>query len=187
MELPEAQGVNAMSNIFGHILAAILVVLATSTTYLLWTMASWRVAVQIVAILMVGAIGEHYISGQGYYHYTKSKTNGFFVGRVPLWIPFMWVFAVQGTLLFSLMIGLPAAEAILSSGLLGAALDLVIIEPALSRERALWTWTPVDNGYFGFLPSQVDRFTAPPGNYLVWLLFPAIANWLLYGLIILFP
>ncbi|MCK4280014.1 MAG: hypothetical protein KAW94_05520, partial [Candidatus Thorarchaeota archaeon] len=105
-----------MSKIFGHILTAILVVLATSTTYLLWTMAGWRVGVQIAAVLIVGAIGEHYISGQGYYYYTKSKTNGFFVGRVPLWIPFMWVFTVQGTLLFSLMMGLPAAEAILSSG-----------------------------------------------------------------------
>jgi len=187
MELLEAQGVNAMSKMLGHILAAILVVLATSTTYLLWTMAGWRVGVQIVAILIVGAIGEHYISGQGYYHYTESKTNGFFVGRVPLWIPFMWVFAVQGTLVLSLMMGLPAAGAILGSGLLGAVLDLVIIEPVLSRERALWTWTPVENGYLGFLPAQVDRFTAPPGNYLVWLVFPAMANWLLYGLMILFP
>ena len=99
----------------------------------------------------------------------------------------MWVFVVQGALVISLAVGLPAVGAIVASGLLCLVLDLVVIEPVLSRKRALWAWTSVEGGYLGFIPSQIDRFTAPPGNYLVWLIFPIITNWVLYGLLILFP
>jgi hypothetical protein len=96
----------------------------------------------------------------------------------------MWVFVVQASFIIPLMIGLSAATSIISSGLLCFIFDLVIIEPMLSRKRSLWAWTSVDKGYLGFLPSHLDRFTAPPGNYLVWFIFPVIANWILCGLMI---
>lgn len=187
VEIPERQKLITMFKVYELVLVTIFVVLSALSSYLLWITMGWRVSVQVVIIMIVGAVGEHYISGQGYYYYTKSKHNGFFIGRVPLWIPFMWVFVVQGALVISLAVGLPAVGAIVASGLLCLVLDLVVIEPVLSRKRALWAWTSVEGGYLGFIPSQIDRFTAPPGNYLVWLIFPIITNWVLYGLLILFP
>ena len=187
VEIPERQQLITMFKVYELVLVTIFVVLSALSSYLLWITMGWRVSVQVVIIMIVGAVGEHYISGQGYYYYTKSKHNGFFIGRVPLWIPFMWVFVVQGALVISLAVGLPAVGAIVASGLLCLVLDLVVIEPVLSRKRALWAWTSVEGGYLGFIPSQIDRFTAPPGNYLVWLIFPIITNWVLYGLLILFP
>lgn len=186
IDLPGRQEIIAKLKIYELILIIVFIGLSTLTSYLLWTIVNWRVAVQIAIIMIVAVAGEHYISGQGYYYYTKSKHNSFFIGRVPLWIPFMWVFVVQGAFIISLMLGISAAVAVITSGLLCFLLDLIVIEPVLSRERSLWAWTPVDKGYLGFLPLQLDRFTAPPGNYLVWFIFPIITNWILCGLVIFF-
>lgn len=184
--IPSRQEVISKLKIYELMLIVLFGGLSVLTSYLLWTVVGWRVVAQVSIIMMVGAIGEHYISGQGYYYYTKSKHNGFFVGRVPLWIPFMWVFVVQSAFIIPLLMGLSAAVSIISSGLLCFILDLVVVEPVLSRKRSLWAWTPVDKGYLGFLPSQLDRFTAPPGNYLVWFIFPVITNLILCGLVIFF-
>lgn len=187
IDLSWTQEAIAKLRIYEFMLIVLFVILTSLTTYLLWPIVGWRVVIQISIIMSIAVAGEHYISGRGYYYYTKVKHNGFFVGRVPVWIPFMWVFVVQGAFAFSLMMGLLMIESLLCSGLLCLTLDLIIIEPLLSRKRALWAWTPVEDGYFGFLPSQLDRFTAPPGNYLVWLVFPIITNWCLYIMTIIFP
>jgi len=130
-----------------------------------------------VGILIVASVGEHVVSGRGYYHYTN--VNGVFVGRVPVWIPVMWVFVIQGALLISLTMGLVGLQAILLSGILCAFLDIIAVEPLLSAKYSMWLWTSVDEGYFKFIPAQVNRFTAPFGNYLTWLIFPILLNWLL--------
>ena len=184
--LPNRQEIIAKLKIYELMLVVLFFSLSAITTFWFWEIVNWRIVVQISIVMLVGISGEHYISGKGYYYYTNDKHNGFFIGRVPLWIPFMWVFVVQGMFIIPLLMGLIPIVSVIVSGLLCFILDLVVIEPILSRKRALWAWTPVEKGYLGFLPSQLDRFTAPPGNYLVWFIFPVIANWILCGLVILF-
>ena len=184
--VPSRQEIIDKLKIYEIMLVFLFATLVVGTTYLLWPIGDWGVIVQVAIIMAVGSIGEHYISGKGYYYYTDAKHNGFFIGRVPSWIPFMWVFVVQGAFIIPLFMGLSMPIAIIASGVLCFILDLVIVEPVLSRKRALWAWTPVENGYLGFLPSQIDRFTAPPGNYIVWFIFPVITNSLLYGLMLFF-
>ncbi len=72
--------------------------------------------------------------------------------------------------------GLNGLVAALVSGVLALIVDLVFLEPFMSRARKLWIWKSVDKGYFSFLPKEIDRFTAPPGNYIVWFLFPFLMN-----------
>lgn len=182
--IPNRQEIIAKFKVYELMLMILFAILTTLTTYLLWPMGGWGVIVQVSIIMIVGIAGEHYISGKGYYYYTDVKHNGFFIGRVPSWIPFMWVFVVQGMLIIPIMLGFSMVWSIINSGLLCFILDLVVIEPILSRKRSLWAWTPVEKGYLGFLPSQIDRFTAPPGNYIVWFVFPVITNALLYGLML---
>ena len=166
-----------MSRYIGDSLTFLFVFLGVITLTPLWTLYGFHSIIQTVAILIVASVGEHYISGRGYYHYTN--INGAFVGRVPIWIPLMWVVLIQGALLFSLAIGLVGLQALLMSGILLASLDVIAIEPLLSAKYGMWRWTSVDKGFFKFIPSQVNRFTAPFGNYLTWLIFPILLNWLL--------
>jgi len=173
-----------MSRYFGVIATLLFVILSSATTYLLWTEFQWRVGVQVLVIILVASIGEHYVSGKGYYHYTP--VNGLFVGRVPVWIPFMWIVFCHVGFLLALGGGLTEAPAYLSAGMFGLLTDFAAVEPVASRMKGLWLWKPVNNGYFGFVPPQVNRFTAPIGNYLVWFGFPVLASWLLGGLAVLF-
>ena len=166
-----------MSRYIGTSLTLLFVFLGVITITPLWNLFGFHSIIQTVAILIVASVGEHLISGRGYYHYTN--VNGVFVGRVPIWIPLMWVVVIQGALLFSLAIGLVGLQAILLSGFLCASLDIIAVEPLLSAKYGMWRWTSVDEGYFKFIPAQVNRFTAPFGNYLTWLLFPILLNWLL--------
>lgn len=129
---------------------------------------------------MIGTFGEHLISSQGYYHYTE--LNGFFFGKVASWIPFMWLFAIQGLFLIGILLGLDGISASVLAGTMGASVDLALIEPYCSKKKSLWIWKSVANGYFRFVPQKVNRFTAPPGNYIVWYMFP-----LLMGLLIVLP
>ncbi|MGY5879675.1 MAG: carotenoid biosynthesis protein [Candidatus Thorarchaeota archaeon] len=172
-----------MSKIVGVTLTLLFGFLAGLTSSYLWNGYSYLVLFQTVAILLGAALGEHIVSGKGYYHYTNR--NGLFVGRVPVWIPLMWVATVQGTLILSLLIGLQSVEAVLLSGIVCASLDFYLIEPLASRKLGMWRWTSVDSGYFGFIPTQVNRFTAPAGNYLTWLFFPMLLNWFLGCMVIL--
>ncbi len=166
-----------MSRYIGAFLTLLFVFLSVITLTPLWNLYGFHSIIQTVAILIVASVGEHIVSGRGYYHYTN--VNGVFVGRVPIWIPLMWVFVIQAALLFSLGIGLVGLQAIMLSGVLCASLDIIAVEPLLSAKYGMWRWTSVDEGYFKFIPAQVNRFTAPFGNYLTWLIFPILLNWLL--------
>jgi len=174
-----------MSRINGMILTGVFIVLASITSCFVFEIFSMILFIQLLMILLVAGLGEHYVSGKGYYYYTK--TNGVFVGRVPAWIPLMWVFVVQAALIVPYLLGVNLVMAALISGILCIAFDLIVVEPILCRMKKLWLWTPVDEGYFKHIPEKLDRFTAPPGNYVVWLIFPILMNWSLISAGVLLP
>lgn len=174
-----------MSRVNGIILSSLFFVLASYTSYFIYEMFQFVLFAQLIMILLVGGVGEHYVTGKGYYHYTK--TNGMFLGRVPIWIPLMWVFIVQASFIIPYILGIHMLIAALISGVLCIAFDLIVVEPILCGMKELWLWTPVDEGYFDFVPKQIDRFTAPPGNYLVWLFFPILMNWSLLTIRFMLP
>ncbi len=153
------------------------IAVASLTSYFLWELYGPAVVVQVVATLVIAAVGEHIVSGQGYYQYTRK--NGVFLGRVALWIPFMWVAAVQTSMVISIVFGATGLVAATGAGLFSMIVDMVIVEPLFSRQRRFWVWESVENGYFSFIPKELDRFTAPPGNYVAWFLFPWLMNVLL--------
>lgn len=155
--------------------------LAILSTTFMWSIVGWRVFLQGLAILIIATIGENLISSQGYYHYTRQEINGPFIRDVPAWIPFLWVIVIQWSFLLGYGVGMNDVYACIFSGLIAALVDLLLFEPWMSRRKELWVWTPVEDGYFKFIPPGLHRFTAPPGNYLVWLAFPIILN---YGLVI---
>ena len=165
-------------HVLGGLLTSAFLFLSFLICNLLWSFVGWYAYPQAAVVLIIAAIGEHYVSGKGYYFYTSR--NGYFVGRVPLWIPFMWVFMVQGTLLMTLVAGLTGFQAVYFSGIICMLFDLVIAEPFLCSQKRFWEWTAIDKGYFFFIPERFNRFTAPPGNYIIWFLFPFILNSALY-------
>jgi hypothetical protein len=146
---------------------------------------TWRVVVQVWVILLVATLGEHHISGMGYYYYTPH--NGGLVGRVALWIPFLWVFVIQSTFVTMILTGVIWPLACIGSGMLAFLFDFSVLEPYMCRAMELSLWTQVDNGYYSFVPAKLNRFTAPVGNYFVWLCFPILANYLLAVLLAVFP
>ena len=162
------------------------VILATITSNFMWSYFQWRIIPHLLLILSVAAIGENLVSSQGYYHYTKQDTNGPFLRNLPIWIIFLWVFCVQASLLVPLSLGLGGFSAIFVSGILAFAVDFLLFEPYMSRRKELWRWTSVENGYFEFISTKLNRFTAPPGNYITWFVFPLLANSFLAFLIIFF-
>ncbi|MGQ4912860.1 MAG: hypothetical protein ACP6KW_11870 [Candidatus Thorarchaeota archaeon] len=170
-----------MTNRF--LLLMLFALLSTITSSVLWSIYGWHVFFQILFILLVAGVGENVVSSQGYYYYTRQHLNGPFVRRVPVWIMYLWVFSIQTSLLVSLSLGFTGLNASMMAGFLALLFDLTILEPYLSRTINLWKWTPVERGYFRFIPERLNRFTAPPGNYVVWYLFPFIANSLLIVLL----
>ncbi len=166
-----------MSRKHGILLSGTFIALGSMTSHHLWLQFDWYVSIQIILILIVATFGEHYVSGKGYYYYTDR--NGVFIGRVASWIPFMWVFAIQLFLIVPLLCGFGLMESLLISGSLGLFIDLVFVEPYFSKKKNYWIWNSVNEGYFSFIPYQFNRFTAPPGNYIVWYGFPIIMNLLL--------
>ena len=142
----------------------------------------WSVLVQLAGIIMVAVFGESLVSSQGYYQYPKKNDNGPFIRNVPIWIPFLWIFSIQTSFLTGLVFGLSGIQAAVLSGILAVVFDLVFLEPYFSRRKELWIWDSVADGYFKFIPKQLDRFTAPPGNYITWLFFPIVMN---YGTILM--
>ncbi|MGV9170216.1 MAG: carotenoid biosynthesis protein [Promethearchaeia archaeon] len=156
----------------GVIMTACMVFLGSVTTYMLYQSHGVGVGIQIMVTLAVATIGEHYVSGEGYYHYTS--TNGIFIGRVPIWIPFMWLVIVQSAYLIPSVLGMSGITSIISAGIIGLLCDMAFVEPVLCRIGGLWKWTPVSNGYFSFVPSMLNRLIAPFGNYFVWFVFPVL-------------
>jgi hypothetical protein len=163
----------------------VFAILAAMTSHIMWGYFEWRIIPYLLIILSVAAVGENLVSSQGYYHYTKQNANGPFFINVPLWIVFLWVFCVQACYIGSIYLGLSGFSACFMSGILASIVDLLLLEPYLSRTKELWRWTPVENGYFRFIPPKAHRFTAPPGNYIAWLMFPILANCFLVTLMII--
>ncbi len=166
------------------ILLVTFVILSSFTSNLMWEEFSWRILPHIFLIMTIAMIGEHLVSSQGYYYYTRQERNGPFVRNVPIWIIFLWVFSIQASYLVALSLGFDGILACLFSGWLALLADFVLLEPFMSKVMELWLWTPVENGYFRFIPTKLNRFTAPPGNYIIWLLFPIFMNSVL-GLLML--
>lgn len=159
---------------------------ASVTSQFMWMTFDWLMLVQLALIFAIVSIGESFVSSQGYYHYTRQDRNGPFVRNVPVWILFLWIFSIQGSLLFALSLGLSGIHAASMSGMIACMVDFLLLEPLLSRNMELWKWTPVRKGYFAFIPAKLNRFTAPPGNYIAWLIFPMIANSLLVFLMLVY-
>jgi len=151
-------------------------ILTTLTSQYMWHSFGWLMLPQLLLIFCIAALGESFVSSQGYYHYTRHKRNGPFVRNVPLWIVFLWIFIIQGSLILSIMIGYTGVQAVVMSGMITCIIDFLLLEPFLSRHLELWQWTSRKRGYFYFIPARLNRFTAPPGNYIAWLLFPLVAN-----------
>ena len=151
-------------------------VLDTITSQFMWHLFGWLMLPQLVLIFIIASLGENIVSSQGYYHYTRQERNGPFIRNVPIWIVFLWIFFIQGSLLFSFAIGLTGVQAATVSGLIACIIDFLFLEPLLSRHFELWRWNPTRKGYFYFIPARLNRFTAPPGNYVTWILFPMVAN-----------
>ena len=167
-----------MSGNVGKMLILVFFIVGLFVCYMLWSFAGWRVLPQAGCVLIMATIGEHHVSGKGYYLYTPK--NGIFIGRVPLWIPFMWVSVVQGALLLCLLAGFQGLAAVYVSGLICSLADFLFIEPYLCSRENFWEWKTVEGGYFDFIPDNLNRFTAPPGNYIAWFAFPFILNAALY-------
>jgi hypothetical protein len=163
----------------------VFVSLSTITSNILWNSYSWRILPQMLLIILIALVGEHLVSSQGYYYYTRHERNGPFLRNIPMWIIFLWIFLIQASYIVSLLIGLNGLSACLFSGWFASLIDFLFLEPLMSRMMGLWLWTPVEKGYFGFIPSRFNRFTAPPGNYITWLLFPILANCFLGIILIL--
>ncbi len=173
-----------MSTKIGVTLTLTFAMLCVITSSILMTRFGNIVSTQLILILIIAAIGEHHVSGKGYYHYTKK--NGLFIGRVPLWIPLMWAVAIQGSFALLLVLRFNTTEAVALSGVICTSLDFYFIEPLLSRKIGMWLWNSVENGYFRFIPTRINRFTAPFGNYVTWMIFPVILNaFLNYSFLIL--
>jgi len=132
---------------------------------------------QTFFVLVVSLCGENYVSVKGYYRYTE--LNCCFIGMVPLWIPFMWITVIQGSLFLSSLVYPIGLMTLLVTAVISTLLDLLIIEPYFCRRRRLWSWSPVEEGYFDFIPEKFNQFTAPPGNYITWFIFPFVSNALL--------
>ena len=158
--------------------------LASITSQLMWSIFGWSILLQLLLIFAIASAGESFVSSQGYYHYTRQERNGPFVKNVPIWIVFLWIFFIQSSLLFSLSLGFTGIQAATMSGMIACLIDFLLLEPLLSRNMELWRWTSVRRGYFAFIPAKFNRFTAPPGNYIAWMLFPVIANALLVFVIL---
>lgn len=161
----------------GILMTACMVFLGAATTHMLYQSHGLAVGIQIMATLAIAITGEHYVSGQGYYQYTP--TNGIFIGRVPVWIPFMWLVIIQSAYLIASSFGMSGMTGALSAGIIGMLCDMIFIEPVLCRMGGLWEWKSVPNGYFSFVPATLNRLIAPFGNYFVWFLFPFLMGSLL--------
>jgi hypothetical protein len=161
-------------------------ILATMSSHMMWVIFQWRLIPHLILIISVAVVGENVISSQGYYYYTRQETNGPFVRNMPLWIMFLWIFSVQSSFLIPIYLGFNGLAAVYISGCLALLGDFILFEPYMSRKKELWRWTAVDRGYFEFIPPKLNRFTAPPGNYITWFAFPLVANSFLVLLMLFF-
>ncbi len=152
-------------------------VLSTLTTLVLYPFYGLLVIVQALLILIASFVGEHIVSSWGYYHYTDK--NNFFIGNVPVSIPLFWVFFIQMSLIVSKFFLRSDSLIVFVSALILFLLDLLFLEPFLSKRKKYWVWTPKEKGMFHFIPEEINNFTAPFGNYFTWFVFPVLMNTLL--------
>ncbi len=171
-----------MRRVISYSLLVIFLISSIILEHLLWPIYGWCLIIQIQFVLVISTLGENIVSSQGYYTYTKKRMNGPFARNVPLWIPMMWLTVVHASFLIPLVVGLDELTAVMLSGIIASTFDWAIIEPLMSRELRLWEWRKVEKGYFHFVPEEINRFTAPFGNYLTWFLFVGMANFLLISI-----
>lgn len=120
-----------------------------------------------IVVFTVALVGENMVSKTGSYSYNMEHRP--IVGRVPLFIPFLWLAINLGSLFLAYTTFQTAG---ISNGLLIAFtsatiplfIDLLLLEPKLSRERNVWVW------------HSTTKLYAPYGNYIVWFAFPFLMN-----------
>lgn len=120
-----------------------------------------------IVVFTVALVGENMISRTGSYSYNMEHRP--IVGKVPLFIPFLWLAINLGSLFISYKMlstigntnGLHIA---LISAMIPLFIDLLLLEPKLSKDRKVWVW------------QSTTKLYAPYGNYVVWFAFPFLMN-----------
>jgi len=149
---------------------------AMSTFFVLYSYLSFGLPVMLytIIVLTIALVGENLITRAGAYSYNLDHKP--IVGKVPLFIPLLWLSMNLGSLFVSYIVfqsmgivnGLQIA---LFSAMIPLLIDLLFLEPKLSKKRQVWTW------------ETTTKLYAPYGNYLVWFAFPFLTNLLLMVLI----
>jgi hypothetical protein len=121
----------------------------------------------VAVVLTVAVAGENLVSKTGSYSYNMEHRP--IVGRVPLFIPFLWLAMNLGSLYISYevshMLNVTSSLYIaMMSAMIPLFIDLLLLEPRLSRGRRVWVWR------------TTTRLYAPYGNYVVWFAFPFLMN-----------
>lgn len=143
--------------------------LALSTCFIVYSYMTFGMATMLYAISVftVALVGENLASRTGRYAYNMEHRP--VVGRVPLFIPFLWLAMNLGSLFISYEafqnIGMTNVLYIaFVSAMIPLVLDISLLEPKLSKDRNVWTWR------------DTTRLYAPYGNYVVWFAFPFLTN-----------
>ncbi len=129
------------------------------TCWLLWNIVGWASAVQAGFIVTVSVLGENHVSGLGYYRY--SEANCCLINRVPIWIPFMWITVIQGTLPVISSYQTFNWMKILTSGIMCTLIELSFVVPCLCRRRMLWSWSQVETVAMFALVDKFILFCTP--------------------------
>ena len=127
-----------------------------------------------IIVFTVALVGENMISKAGAYSYNMEHKP--VIGRVPLFIPLLWLTMNLGSLFVSYVtlstIGITdGLYIVMISAIIPLVFDLLLFEPKLSKERNVWVW------------QKTTKLYAPYDNYLVWFAFPFLANLLLMVMI----
>jgi uncharacterized membrane protein len=142
---------------------------AISTLFIVYSYFSFGIITMLYSIIVftVALVGENLVSKTGTYTYNMEHRP--VVGRVPLFIPFLWLALNLGSLFLAYIMLQTAGVSngliiAFTSAIIPLFIDLLLLEPKLSRERNVWTWR------------DTTRLYAPYGNYVVWFAFPFLAN-----------
>jgi uncharacterized membrane protein len=145
------------------------VFLAMSTFFVVHSYITFGLPVMLysIIVLTIALVGENLISRAGVYSYNMDHKP--MIGRVPLYIPLLWLTMNLGSLFISYFafasLGIhDGFQIALFSAMIPLLVDLLFLEPKLSRDRQVWTW------------ENTTKLYAPYGNYLVWFAFPFLTN-----------